>query len=116
MEKLTPASERYSCLHRSEVSQPRELTMVRNILLPSLMALSIAAASVHAQTAPAGAGQAQANAVDPASIQDLKDMGANLQALKRFQVSTELTGERVLADGQKLQHSATADLDVQRPN
>ena len=41
----------------------------------------------------------------PASIQALKDMGAFLQTLKRFRVSTELTGERVLADGQKLQHT-----------
>ena len=39
-----------------------------------------------------------------------------LQTLKRFRVSTELTGERVLADGQKLQHTATADMDVERPN
>jgi hypothetical protein len=31
-------------------------------------------------------------------------------------VSTERTGEKVLPDGQKLQHTATADLEVQRPN
>ena len=31
-------------------------------------------------------------------------------------MSTELTGERVLADGQKLQHTATAAMDVERPN
>ena len=43
-------------------------------------------------------------------------MGAHLQTLKRFQVSTQLTGERVLADGQKLQHVANAELDVDRPN
>ena len=43
-------------------------------------------------------------------------MGAFLQTLKRFHVSTEATGERVLADGQKLQHVATAELDVDRPN
>ena len=43
-------------------------------------------------------------------------MGAYLQTLKRFAVSTEVTGERVLADGQKLQHTATANLDVVRPN
>ena len=60
--------------------------------------------------------RAAASAVDPASIQALKDMGAFLQTLKRFHVSTEVTGERVLADGQKLQHSATADMDVERPN
>jgi hypothetical protein len=43
-------------------------------------------------------------------------MGGHLQSLKRFQVSTDLTAERVLADGQKLQHTATANLDVERPN
>jgi len=36
--------------------------------------------------------------------------------LSRFQVTTEVTGERVLADGQKLQHTATASMDVVRPN
>jgi hypothetical protein len=43
-------------------------------------------------------------------------MGAFLQTLGRFQVTTEVTGERVLADGQKLQHTATASMDVVRPN
>ncbi len=43
-------------------------------------------------------------------------MGAFLQSLSRFQVTTEVTGERVLADGQKLQHTATASLDVARPD
>jgi hypothetical protein len=86
------------------------MTMLRKTLLLSLLAIALAAPGTYGQTAPA------ASAVDPASIQALKDMGAFLQTLKRFQVSTELTGERVLADGQKLQHTATADMDVQRPN
>jgi hypothetical protein len=90
--------------------------MVRKMLVLGLLAMSLAAASAHAQTAPAGAAQPAANAVDPASIQALKDMGAYLLTLKRFEVSTELTGEYVLADGQKLQHTATAALDVNRPN
>jgi hypothetical protein len=90
--------------------------MVRKILVLSLLATSLAAPSTFAQTAPAGAAQPAASAVDPASIQALRDMGAFLQTLKRFEVSTELTGERVLADGQKLQHTATADMDVERPN
>jgi hypothetical protein len=64
----------------------------------------------------AGAASAAASAVDQASIQALKDMGAFLQTLKRFRVSTELTGERVLADGQELQYTATAVMDVERPN
>ncbi len=98
--------------------------MVRNILALSLLAMSLAAPGLHAQTAPAApaqpapapSAQPAANPVDPAAIQALKDMGAHLQTLKRFQVSTDLTGERVLADGQKLQHSASAAMDVERPN
>src|SRR5213596_1309623 len=83
-----------------------EMTMVRTILVLGLLITSFAAPSAYGQTAPAPAAQPTANAVDPASIQALQDMGAFLQTLKRFQVSTELTGERVLADGQKLQHTA----------
>jgi hypothetical protein len=84
--------------------------MVRKMLVYSLLAISLLAAGVNAQTVPAP------TAVDPASIQALKDMGAYLLTLKRFRVSTDVTGERVLADGQKLQHTATAALDVNRPN
>jgi hypothetical protein len=83
--------------------------MVRKILVLSVLAMSLAAPNTYAQTAPA-------SAVDAASIQALKDMGAFLLTLKRFRVSTEVTGERVLADGQKLQHTATAAMDVERPN
>jgi hypothetical protein len=90
--------------------------MARNLTSVCLLAVSLAAPAVHAQTPPAATAQPAANAVDPASIQALKDMGAYLQTLKRFRVSTELTAERVLADGQKLQHSAAADMDVERPN
>jgi hypothetical protein len=71
--------------------------------------------NLHAQAQPAGT-TAQTSEVDPASIQALKDMGKQLQSLQRFRVSTELTGERVLADGQKLQHEASASMDVDRPN
>ncbi len=90
--------------------------MARKILVLGLLAMSLAAPSAYAQTAPTGAAQPPANAVDPGSIQALKDMGTYLLTLKRFQVSTELTGEYVLADGQKLQRTATADMDVVRPN
>jgi hypothetical protein len=85
----------------------------------ALLALSLAAPGLYAQTAqstPASTAQPVANAVNPDTIQALMDMGAHLQTLVRFSVSTELTGERVLADGQKLQHSASAELDVHRPN
>jgi hypothetical protein len=90
--------------------------MQRKILVLGLLAMSVAASSSYAQTAPASTPQAAASAVDQESIQALKAMGAYLQTLKRFHVENELTAERVLADGQKLQHSATADLSVVRPN
>jgi hypothetical protein len=82
----------------------------RKILAAGLLVLWLTLPGVHAQTA------APTNPVDPAAVQALKDMGAHLQSLQRFRVITELSGERVLADGQKLQHSATAQMDVQRPN
>ena len=90
--------------------------MLHKMLVPVLLATALAAPGLHAQTGAAAAGQPAASPVDPAAIQALKDMGAHLQTLKRFRVSTELTGERVLADGQKLQHTATARMDVERPN
>ena len=90
--------------------------MLHKSLALGLLALSLGAPGLHAQTSPAGAAKPAANAVDPGAIQALKDMGAYLQTLKRFRVSTDLTAERVLADGQKLQHSASADMDVERPN
>ena len=83
--------------------------MKRRLLLLGLLGLSLAAPGAFAQTAPA-------DPVDPASVQALKDMGAHLQTLKRFTVTTELSGERVLADGQKLQHGASATMDVARPD
>ena len=87
--------------------------MHHKILSPCLLALALA------WTAPGASAQTAAPAtatVDPATIQALKDLGAHLQSLQRFRVTNELTGERVLTDGQKLQHMASATLDVQRPN
>ena len=78
--------------------------MVGKFLALGVLTVSLAASGVHAQTATPGAAAPSTNAVDPASVQVLKDMGAYLQTLKRFQVSTELTGERVLADGQDAAH------------
>ena len=80
----------------------------------AMLGLLLAGPAAQAQTAAPAA--TPANPVDPASVQALRDMGAHLQSLKRFRVSTELTGERVLADGQKLQHSASATMDVARPD
>jgi hypothetical protein len=82
-----------------------------------LLMLSLAAPAVYAQaTAAASAPAPAVNPVDPDSIQALKDMGAHLQSLSRFRTSTTLSGERVLTDGQKLQHIAYATLDAERPN
>ena len=90
-----------------------------NIFTPSARRSSLRAALTLGAlicATQAGLAQTAANPVDPGAIQALRDMGANLQTLKRFQVTTELTGERVLADGQKLQHAATAKLEVARPD
>jgi len=83
------------------------------ILTPGLLALALALAAPGARSQTAAPATA---AVDPATVQALKAMGAHLQSLQRFHVTNELTGERVLADGQKLQHMASAVIDVQRPN
>jgi len=110
-----------------------EFTMPRKLVLSLLAAAALAACSTTppasssqpvnppaaapapapAQTSPA---QPDANAVDPAAIKALQDMGASLRTLKQFEVGISLTGERVLQDGQKLQHTATANLDVVQPN
>jgi hypothetical protein len=93
-----------------------ETAMMRKLAVLCLLAMSLAAPGLRAQTAAAGTAQPAGNSVNPAAIQALKDMGAHLQTLKRFQVSTELTGEVVLASGQKLQHTAKAVMKVVRPN
>jgi hypothetical protein len=79
-----------------------------------MLGLLLAGPAAQAQTAAPAA--AAPNPVDPASVQALKDMGAHLQTLKRFSVTTDLSGERVLADGQKLTHNASATMDVARPD
>lgn len=77
---------------------------------------AVPAPAPTAAAAPAATGTSPANAVDPAAVQALRDMGTYLQTLNRFEVEVALSGERVLADGQKLLHTATARIDVQRPN
>lgn len=93
---------------------------VRRAVASALAAVGLcigAGAAFAQQPTPASAVAKPApNPVAPGSIKALQDMGAYLQTLSRFQVTTEVTGERVLADGQKLQHTATASLDVARPN
>jgi hypothetical protein len=89
---------------------------MRKKVIAGLLAASLVAAA-QAQTPPAApTAPAAANPVAPGAIQALRDMGTYLQSLSRFEVTTEVTGERVLADGQKLQHGATAVMQVARPN
>ncbi|MET0540893.1 MAG: DUF2092 domain-containing protein, partial [Variovorax sp.] len=95
----------------------QETKMTAKNLVAGLFSTALAVTGAQAQTPAASvAAPVTANPVDPAALQALKDMGAYLLTLKRFKLSTELTGERVLADGQKLQHAATAEIDVERPN
>ncbi|MGF6767865.1 hypothetical protein P3T18_000335 [Paraburkholderia sp. GAS199] len=97
--------------------------MTRKVLAIFAVAGTILAVApgAYAQTAASGASDttgaaSPANPVDPAAVQALQKMGTHLQSLKRFGVSMELTGERVLEDGEKLQHAASAQLFVARPN
>ncbi|PVX60002.1 DUF2092 domain-containing protein [Paraburkholderia unamae] len=90
--------------------------MKKRALSIAMLAATLIAPHVGAQTASAPAASSEAVAVDPAAVDALHKMGTALQSLKRFSVTTQLTGERVLEDGQKLQHTATAVLDVDRPN
>ena len=84
---------------------------------PSSSASSSAAAPAAGNASAAAASPAAAqNLVDPAAVQALKSMGAYLQSLKRYEVSLDHSGERVLQDGQKLMHSASAEIDVAQPN
>ena len=97
--------------------------MPRILFATALLTLSLAAPAIHSQPATTNStnptnstnSSGAETEINPAAIQALKDMGARLQTLKRFHISTDLTGEVVLADGQKLQHTATAEMDVQRP-
>ena len=77
---------------------------------------SSSSSSSSASGPAAAAAPAQKNLVDPAAVQALKAMGTYLQSLRRYEVSLDHSGERVLQDGQKLMHSASADLDVALPN
>jgi len=95
--------------------------MQRKLLATMVLTTALAGGTTFAQTPsaapPASSAAASAvQAVDPAAVQAIKDMGVHLQSLKRFEVEIEMTGERVLADGQKLQHSASAELRLDRPN
>ncbi|CAG9179527.1 DUF2092 domain-containing protein [Cupriavidus respiraculi] len=71
---------------------------------------SATASSKAVTTAPT------AGTVNPEAVQALRSMGSYLQTLGKFEVTVDLTGERVLEDGQKLTHMASATVAAQRPN
>ena len=81
---------------------------------PAPSAAKPAASTAAAPAAASGA--SQQNLVDPSAVQAMKNMSAYLRTLQRYEVSLDLTGERVLSDGQKLMHSASADVEVAQPN
>jgi len=88
---------------------------------PTASSAAPAPAPSAATPAPASGGAraasaASANLVDPGAVEAMKKMSAYLRTLQRYQVSLDLTGERVLQDGQKLMHSASASIDVAQPN
>lgn len=60
--------------------------------------------------------QAEAPAVDPAAMSALDSMGAYLRTLENFSVKAIDTLDEVQDDGQKLQFSASIELQVRRPN
>ena len=67
--------------------------------------LSLAAPGICGEPTPADTSQPDVNAVDPASLQALKKMGAHLQTMQRLQVTAELPSQAVLEDARKLQQS-----------
>lgn len=79
---------------------------------PPLPAPAAASVPVPAATPAAPA----TPAVDPESIKALERMGAALQALKAFRINASVESEKVLEDGQKIQHSSFNEMWVQRPN
>jgi len=81
-----------------------------------LLAVLLTVLPLYAESGPSKATPSATNAVNADSIQALKNMGAYLQTLQRFQVKTHVSSETVLEDGQKLQHSYEAEIQVQRPN
>ena len=85
--------------------------MARKLIAFWLASLFFTVSGVYAETAPS-----KANLVDANSIQALKEMGGYLQTLQRFQATLDLSSETVLEDGEKLQQSATAEIQVKRPN
>ena len=83
---------------------------------PTTPAAGAAAPPPGGPPASAPAAAPSANAVDAQAVEALKQMGRQLQSLRRYSVTMDLSNERVLTDGQKLTGSATADLDVAPPN
>jgi hypothetical protein len=59
---------------------------------------------------------AATSAVDPDALAALNKMGAELRTHQNFDVTSDVTTEDVLGDGQKLQYSGTVEVQARRPN
>jgi hypothetical protein len=57
-----------------------------------------------------------ASAIDPSAMEALNKLGAYLRTLQSFQVTTDMTTDEVLEDGQTIQTSTTVNLLASRPN
>ena len=82
--------------------------LIRNHL--RLLSLLVTAFTLSAQP------PATPSDIDPAAMDALNRMGAWLNALKTFQVTSETTQEQVLDDGQKLLFASKADILAKLPN
>lgn len=60
--------------------------------------------------------RAQAQAVDPAALQRLKEMTTFLDSLQRFSVRTQNTIEDLHATGHRVDYDLSANVTVKRPN
>src|SRR5688500_19673976 len=91
-------------------AQPRREEDMKNVWR-RLLAAAIALAAAAPQTARAQ----EAPAIDTVAINALRDMAAYINSLLTFQISGDITTEKVLPDGQKIQMATTAELLAERP-
>jgi hypothetical protein len=109
-----------SSTHCRQVTAKRiSARCILRLLLPA--ALAGAALSLSAATpVPAKAGH-QSDAketatLDPDAMEALNKMGAYLRTLKSFQVSADVSTDKVLDDGQAIQFGSKVDIVIARPN
>jgi hypothetical protein len=111
---------KFSNLTRTAGSIRRACTLtVAVAVLPLVAGFGAAWAQQPAATPPAAPLAAEApvaEAINPAAIDALKDMGAYLRTLKSFSVRAESTTDEVLASGQKVQFANTVTIRSRLPD